>query len=105
MRANKVLQQEHLCVFCLLSVLEEKIRNMFGDNYLTLRYFLRCVVSGYLFECENKLIHAVSEGVFLHSPFFRAEGLCQHAASKGMGVTSNGPIREKQVNRSSSVIG
>ena len=33
-----------------------------------------------------------------------AEGLCQHAAFKG-GKTPTGPIRAKQVNRSSSVNG
>ena len=30
-----------------MSVLEEeKIKNRFGDYYVTLRYFLRCIVSG-----------------------------------------------------------
>ena len=43
---------------------------------------------------------------FLHSPFCRVEGLCQHATFKVRTEgTSNGPIRVKQVNRSSSMIG
>ena len=45
---------------------------------------------------------------FLHSPFCRAEGLCQHASIKVLGVVvmvmPNGPIIAKQENRSSSVI-
>ena len=62
---------------------------------------------------SKAVIHV--EGVvlwFLHSPFCRAEGLCQHVAFKEGLVQVvvvvemlNGPMRAKQVNRSSSVIG
>jgi hypothetical protein len=31
-----------------VSVLENKIKNRFGHYYITLRYFLRCGISGYI---------------------------------------------------------
>ena len=48
---------------------------------------------------------------FLHSPFCKAEGLCQQTAIKPQQLqqllqpTLSGPIRAKQVNNSSPVIG
>ena len=46
------------------------------------------------------------EGHFLHSPFCKAEGLCQHTTIKALHRQMlSGPIRVKHVSQSSAVIG
>ena len=60
-----------------------------------------------VFRTKKTMGKKVLDIYFLHSPFCRAEGLCQQAAIKLQQVqlTPNGPIRVKQVNQISSVIG
>ena len=69
------------------------------------------IVSAFVWNCLSLWLElsqplAGIVSTFLHSPFCRAEGLCQHATiQEGLVEMLNGPIRVKQINQSSSVIG